>query len=216
LDESFLRASQHASVIGHRTILEYGTRPTSVFVWPAFLDSVLRRAHSALSLNTPTDLRNGWFPEQTTVDMRESDEAEGRRRRNEEREREKSSLDPEGLEKSTREGELRVFRRLVPFCPEIIAPRSPKCGERFPAIASSNPTITPDGREHHARVTRDHERVLRGYTRVGLFDFYHVVVSSSDRLASPHSWWDRSADWFYPRLLKGAKRRVDPYARTGL
>lgn len=43
--------------------------PLSVTSSPAFLDSVLRRAHSALSLNTPADLRNGWFPEQTTVDM---------------------------------------------------------------------------------------------------------------------------------------------------
>lgn len=43
--------------------------PRPVSVVPAFLDSALRRARSALPLNTPADLRNGWFPEQTTVDM---------------------------------------------------------------------------------------------------------------------------------------------------
>lgn len=68
LSLSLVTLSRTPRVVGHRSL-----RDTAVLrfgrVCPAFLDSVLRRAHSALPLNTPADLSNGWFPEQTTVDM---------------------------------------------------------------------------------------------------------------------------------------------------
>lgn len=88
---SSLRASQRAALcrVGHRKCVSFYSRYVCVCIQYAprapfrpgrlFSDSVLYdpRAHSALSLNTPTDLRNGWFPEQTRRwTTRESDEAE--------------------------------------------------------------------------------------------------------------------------------------------
>lgn len=87
--------SQHASSVFDRGSA-YDSRVRYPILTIRFVQSVdfsrfgaPRRVHtlSAPPLNTPTDLRNGWFPEQTTVDMRESDEAERRRRRDGERER---------------------------------------------------------------------------------------------------------------------------------
>lgn len=79
-----------------------------------------RRARSALSLNTPTDLRNGRFPEQTTrrwtcerrggrITRGGGTEIVCARKRCQEREREKSSLDP-GVSRKARESTVARAR----------------------------------------------------------------------------------------------------------